>query len=99
MLFANQNVIVGPRTDPANISGLTDATEAIRRIGMHPNSSIVCVNSSEPKYTIKTLIAAAEVRAFKWLELEVHSLIVSLCTLKWQPLPQVSCTVLNDETQ
>ena len=92
MLFANQNVIVGPRTDPANISGLTDATEAIRRIGMHPNSSIVCVNSSEPKYTIKTLIAAAEVlvRAFKWLELEVHSLIVSLCTLMWQPLPQVS---------
>jgi tungstate transport system substrate-binding protein len=32
MVFANQQALVGPRSDPAGVRGLTDATEAYRRI-------------------------------------------------------------------
>ena len=32
MVFSNQSAIIGPKQDPANIRGLTSATEAFRRI-------------------------------------------------------------------
>ena len=36
MVFANQMVIVGPRSDPASIHELPDAADAIRRISGAP---------------------------------------------------------------
>ncbi|MSO20593.1 MAG: hypothetical protein EXQ56_09050 [Acidobacteria bacterium] len=49
-VFGNQNVIIGPPSDPARISGLSDAVEGFRRIAQ-TRSTFVVNNSGIPKYT------------------------------------------------
>lgn len=40
IVFSNQSVIIGPQDDPANIKGLTSATEAFRRIAETESSFV-----------------------------------------------------------
>ena len=49
-VFGNQNVIIGPSSDPAHIFGLADAVEGFRRIAQS-RSPFVVNNSGIPKYT------------------------------------------------
>ncbi len=57
-VFANQNVIIGPASDPAQIANLSDAVEAFRRIAQ-TRSPFVSNNSGIPKYTEDLLWEAA----------------------------------------
>ncbi len=57
-VFGNQNVIIGPPSDPAHIFGLSDAVEGFRRIAQS-KSPFVSDNSGIPKYNEDTLWEAA----------------------------------------
>ncbi len=57
-VFANQNVIIGPTSDPANVTNLRDAVEGFRRIAQS-RSPFVVNNSGVPKYTEDLLWEAA----------------------------------------
>ena len=57
-VFGNQNVIIGPSSDPAHIFGLADAVEGFRRIALS-RSPFVSNNSGVPKYTEDLLWEAA----------------------------------------
>ena len=57
-VFANQNVIIGPSSDPARIGNLADAVEGFRRIA-ESRSPFVVNNSGIPKYTEDLLWEAA----------------------------------------
>lgn len=49
MVFANQAVLVGPSSDPANVRGLTDAVEAFRRIAQS-RSVFIPNNAASERY-------------------------------------------------
>lgn len=49
-VFGNQNVIIGPSSDPAHVFALADAVEGFRRIALS-RSPFVSNNSGIPKYT------------------------------------------------
>src|SRR3990172_571704 len=57
-VFANQNAIIGPSSDPAHIFGLADAVEGFRRIALS-RSPFVSNNAGIPKYTEDLLWEAA----------------------------------------
>lgn len=57
-VFANQNVIAGPSSDPARVANLADAVEGFRRIAQS-RSPFVANNSGIPKYTEDLLWEAA----------------------------------------
>ena len=57
-VFGNQNVIIGPSSDPAHVFGLADAVEGFRRIALS-RSPFVVNNSGIPKYTEDLLWEAA----------------------------------------
>jgi len=58
-LYANGGAIIGPTSDPANISGLRDASEAIKRIAATRNAKLRVTNITEAIYTLDILRAAA----------------------------------------
>ena len=57
-VFANQNVIAGPSSDPARVANLSDAVDGFRRIAQS-RSPFVANNSGIPKYTEDLLWEAA----------------------------------------
>lgn len=57
-VFGNQNVIIGPTSDPANVLNLQDAVEGFRRIAQS-RAAFVVNNSGVPKYTEDLLWEAA----------------------------------------
>jgi len=57
-VFGNQNVIIGPSSDPAQVANLQDAVEGFRRIAQS-RSPFVVNNSGIPKYTEDLLWEAA----------------------------------------
>lgn len=57
-VFANQNAIIGPSSDPARVSNLSDAVEGFRRIAQS-QSPFVVNNAGIPKYTEDLLWEAA----------------------------------------
>jgi len=57
-VFGNQNVIIGPSSDPARVRDLPDAVEGFRRIAQS-RSPFVVNNSGIPKYTEDVLWEAA----------------------------------------
>jgi len=57
-VFGNQNVIIGPTSDPARVRDLPDAVEGFRRIAQS-RSPFVVNNSGVPKYTEDLLWEAA----------------------------------------
>lgn len=61
-VFANQMVLLGPPADPAHVRGLTDATEAFRRIASS-KSRFLTNNSAGARYLEEILWTGAAVRA------------------------------------
>ncbi len=57
-VFANQQAIIGPSSDPAHVANLQDAVEAFRRIGQS-KSPYVVNNGAIPKYVEDILWEAA----------------------------------------
>jgi tungstate transport system substrate-binding protein len=60
-VFANQMVLLGPPADPAHVRGLTDASEAFRRIAAS-KSRFLANNTAGAKYLEEILWASADVR-------------------------------------
>jgi tungstate transport system substrate-binding protein len=59
-VFANQMVLLGPRSDPAHVRGLADATEAFRRIASS-RSRFLVNNSAGARYLEEFLWTGAAV--------------------------------------
>ena len=57
-VFANQQAIIGPASDPARVANLQDAVEAFRRIAQS-KSPYVANNGAIPKYVEDVLWEAA----------------------------------------
>src|SRR2546425_6989785 len=57
-VFGNQNVLIGPSSDPARIANLSDAVEGFRRIAQS-GATFVVNNSGIPKYNEDVLWEAA----------------------------------------
>ncbi|MBI3207360.1 MAG: hypothetical protein HYZ37_00485 [Candidatus Solibacter usitatus] len=58
MVFANQAVLVGPASDPANVRGLPDVAEAFRRIAQS-GSPFLVNNAGSERYLEQTLWESA----------------------------------------
>ncbi|MBI3261959.1 MAG: hypothetical protein HYZ58_02280 [Acidobacteria bacterium] len=56
-VFANQSAVIGPREDPAQIRGLSDAAEALRRI-IASGSRFVTTRTPTPKSIEQVLLAS-----------------------------------------
>lgn len=57
-VFANQAVLVGPKSDPAKIRGMTDPFEAMRKI-VASGSPLLAVDSSGERYLTELMLAGA----------------------------------------
>lgn len=66
-VFANQAVLLGPSHDPANVNGLRDAAEALRRIA-ETKSTLLVSEDFRIRYILELLRAAAGVEPGDWYQ-------------------------------